>query len=954
MQIKSMNWGRSESGLAPRGTGLGDLCRLVWLAAFLWHFAAAAEPGLERGFANPPDTAKPWTLWFRQSGHLTKEALTRDLEEMKAKGIGGAQFWDSLIVGAHMAPVPLKIHWLSDEWWDLYRHMIREADRLDLGLSAQLCWNINCSGPWIAPSNTIQHVVFTEVQARGPADFSGVLPHPEVARGYYRDIAVLALKQEGTNPVAAVKDWPFKSARVPYQGSPAVWDADVSGESRLLRDTVVDLTGRMDANGRLNWQTPPGNWTLLRVGHTPAPAAEINETKPLGNFLEVDFYNAEAMDIHFAELGRRLIANAGKAAGRTLRYLHTDSWEYGGGANWTRALPAEFKRRRGYDLTPYLPVLAGKIVESRDISNRFLWDFRRTLADLIAENHYGRLRTLAEAHGLATDCEAGGPFCYHIDALQNLGQSEVPMGEFWLNGTQFEFVKQAASAAHIYGRKLVGAEAFTSIGPHWEEDPAMMKPLADRAFCLGANRLYIHEWAHSPAEWGKPGFEYFAGSHHNQNVTWWEQSGPWLAYLARCQFLLQRGRFVADVCYFVGEDVPALVSARENLKPALPDGYDCDSINADALFRRVRVRNGRIVLPDGLGYRVLVLPQSDRMTPRVLKRIKELVEAGAVVIGSKPAASPSLDGHPQCDAEVRQLADELWDRGGVIAGKTLKTVLLDHGVAPDFESNGPVNYIHRRDGHTEIYFVASSQKTPMKVDCTFRVSGRQPEIWDPMTGRHRKAGPWESSQGRTTVPLEFAPNGSWFVVFRQSTRSDQGVAKRNFPAWTAVQTVEGPWAVQFDPQWGGPQVATFEKLVSWPERSEAGIKYYSGKATYRKTFDLPPAIQPGKTPAIQLAMDLGEVMNVAVVRLNGKNLGVLWTRPFRVDITDAVRAGTNQLEVDVVNLWPNRLIGDGKLPPDKRRTKTNVTKFDGGEHALLASGLLGPVQIISRSEASQE
>jgi len=589
------------------------------------------------------------------------------------------------------------------------------------------------------------------------------------------------------------------------------------------------------------------------------------------------------------------------------------------------------------------------------VSDRFARDYRRTVADCIAENYYGRLSELSRKHGMGIHPESGGPFFTHwIDALQCLGKSDIPMGEFWARKTepagrfwyrdQFkrcDTVRQAATAAHIYGKKYVQAEAYTTMGPNWEKDPYMLKDVGDLALCSGLTRNMLCFYVHQPYLDIKPGNQWQgAGTHFDRNITWFPQSHAWLKYLARCQFMLQQGLFVADVCYYTGGDVPGFVPGRDHMKPALPAGYDCDSINDEVLLTRVSAKDGRIVLPDGMSYRLLVLPPTEIMSISVLKKLNELSKAGVAIVGAKPLRTPGLRGYPACDDEVKKLASKL----KLISGKSLQEALAALGVQADFESKGaPLHYIHRRSKGADIYFVSNQQDKSVSAECTFRAAGRQPELWDAVTGECRDAVAFKIAGGRTTVPLELAPRGSLLVVFRKSASSTKGPAASNFPELAQVGKISGPWTVKFDAKWGGPKSVEFKTLEDWTKRPEKGIKYYSGKATYHKTFDLP---NTSRGVGERLYIDLKRVRNVARVRLNGKDLGVIWTAPWRVEITGAIKPSANKLEIDVINLWPNRLIGDAAEPKEERLTKTNVTKFKANS-PLLPSGLLGPVTLQS-------
>jgi hypothetical protein len=788
------------------------------------------------------------------------------------------------------------------------------------------------------------------------------------------------LKKGERAPVGtALKHWDFKVAQRYLVGPAEMLHEEypaTPGEEDCKSKQVIDLTKQRDASGRLTWDVPEGRWTVLRFGYTLLGARTKCTTAGAEGY-EVDYLSTEAMDLHFAETAEKLIADAGPLAGKTFKYVHDDSYEVAGPGRiqqltWTPGFREEFRKRRGYDLLPFLPVFARRIVDSREVSNRFLWDYRRTLGDLFADHHYRRMHELAWKYGLGTHPECGGPDWPHIDALLNEGISEIPMGEFWKRGKEFDgaawwrkfystcdTVKQAATATHIYGKPICQAEAYTSMGPNWEEDFFEMKDIGDLAFCAGLTRQVLCYYTHQPRLDAKPGNQWEgAGTHFDRNVTWWDQIDAWLAYLTRCQYLLQQGLFVADLCYFYGEDVPNYVPAKTAMRPPLPKGYDCDTVNADVLLNRLSAKDGRLVLPDGMSYRLLVLPERRMISPPILRKIAQLVEAGATAIGPRPERAPGLTNYPECDEEVKRLAERLWGnvdgqnvkerkvgKGRIVWGRSLQEILAGDGIPPDFEyhaaaKDANLDFIHRTSKTAEIYFVSNQLNRPEAVECWFRVTGKQPEIWDAVTSERWDATDFRQEGGRTSVPLEFAPRQSWFVVFRRPAKEPKN-KRPNFPVLTQIAELAGPWTVKFDPKWGGPEQVVFEKLDDWTKRPEKGIKYYSGKATYKKTFDLPKDL--GKS-GNRLYLDLGRIENVAEVRLNGKDLGVVWTAPWRVEITDAVRPTGNRLEIDVVNLWPNRLIGDASLPPEKRLTKTNVKKFNK-DYPLYPSGLLGPVTL---------
>ena len=662
-----------------------------------------------------------------------------------------------------------------------------------------------------------------------------------------------------------------------------------------------------------------------------------------------------------------LMQDAGPLLGTTLRYLQTDSWELGG-LNWTENMLAEYRDRRGYDPMPYLPIITGRIVESRDISNRFLADWRKTIGDLVAERHYAIFAREARRHKLGIQPESAGPHLGMFDGLRNYGYSELMMSEFWVPSPHRPtperryFVKQAASAAHIYDRLLVGAESFTSIGPHWDDVLwASHKPSFDHEICSGLNLAFVHTFTCSPKEMGLPGQEYFAGTHFNPNVTWWDLASGFIRYLTRVQFMSQGGRVFADALYYCGDHVPNVSGLKEADPAQVLPGYDYDITNEEILLTRLGVKQGRITLPHGVTYRVLVLPNHKVLSLAALRKVHELVKNGATVLGAKPERTVSLVGYPQCEVEFKRLADEAWGtgagqagehrfgRGRTVWGLTGRELFRQDGLAPDFEvirsaPQSAFDYIHRSLGDTDYYFVSSQNREPQRAELAFRVSGRRPELWDPMTGRTREAAAFVQKQERTFLPLEFDPYGSLFIVFRKAIGlREKGPGSSNGHTYEPVATVSGPWDVRFDPKWGAPEQVRFDRLASWTARPEQGLRFYSGKATYRTQFDFsPPLWRAGK-----LVLDLGDIRDVGVarVRLNGRDLGIAWSPPFRVEVADALKPKGNVLEIELANSWRNRLVGDRDLPETQRFTRTNITIRK--EWELLDSGLLGPVRVLA-------
>jgi (4-O-methyl)-D-glucuronate---lignin esterase len=1179
--------------------------KLIALMVALWSSPLFAG-NLAAQFAAPPASARPWVYWFWNNGNVTRAGITADLEAMKRVGIGGVIIMD---VVERFAPPPGPADFMNAKWQELFCFAVSEAHRL--GLKVNMTngpgWT-GSSGPWITPELSMQRLVTTNVAVAGPVHFSTVLPEPDTdgARRhdafnstvkydhhFYRDIAVLAYPVTSNGVVAP--------------------------------DAVLNLTTNLDANGKLNWEVPAGRWIIERIGHTTTGSSTRPPVKG-GNGLECDKLSREAMEVHFTNMMGKLIAEVGPLAGQTLVATHIDSWEVGS-QNWTPKFRGKFIKRRGYDPVPFLPDVTGADSHSSigdpAIARRFRWDFEQTISELLAENYVGRLAELAHEHGLRLTLEGYNlPFG---DEATYTARADEPMSEFWATGGNENLAKarQMASVAHIMGENIVGAEAFTSDDTeNWKFTPATVKALGDYEFSQGINRFVIHRYAHQPYLDRFPGATMGPwGLHYERTQTWWEMSGAWHEYLSRCQYLLRQGLFVADLCYLRPE-LPDQTYFTPS--PAVPAGYKYDECSAEALIARMSVKEGRLVLPDGMSYRLLVLPANTRlMTPALVKKIRQLVAAGATVFGPSPTASPSLSDFPKCDEEVIQLAAEVWGdcdgktvtehkfgKGKVVWGRPLEDVLENMRAPADFTSNLKLNWIHRQVGDTQVYFVANASAVPVEAGCHFRVKGLRPELWNPETGGISRLAVYEQTSSGISIPLRLEQSGSCFVVFRRQTEAydpitsftrngqpvipltrppviriqkaaygvpgdaartrdvrakvqawvDRGetdfqvakLAEGDDPAYNTVKTlflqytadgqpftisgqdpdrisldtalilttgaggvpgltgeyftnadlsgkptvvrtdagvnfawhggspaagipadnwsarwvgiltalksgeftfclyaddgcrlfiddknvidhwsldggkeartgkvnlvsgqkyrfrveyfqaggnddihlswlvaaasrpaeircdaagrlemvaskpgdyeltrasgqtrsaeiksvpepreITGPWEVHFPPKWGAPPEITLDHLGSLSDSPDAGVKYFSGTATYIKAFGWAPPTETGKQKT-ETWLDLGEVQVMARVKLNGHDLGVLWKRPFRVNVTDALKPGRNTLEVRVADLWPNRMIGDAALPPAERFTWSSYEPFTR-DSPLSKSGLLGPV-----------
>jgi hypothetical protein len=1157
---------------------------------------AQTSADLASNFASPPDSARPWVYWFWVNNNVTKKGITADLEAMQRVGIGGVLIM-AVDVGAPKGPVTFG----TPEWNDLFKFSCQEAARLGLSINmnndAGWCGS---GGPWITPALSMQRLVYTETPVHGPQHFEETLAQPEAVNGYYEDIAVQAyptpsgdFKIDNLKGKTALDETGWRQLPPAAATYPKLHDDQAINPAQ-----IVDLTESFK-QGKLTWDVPEGNWTIVRYGHTTNGVE--NHPAPEGGLgLESDKLSAEATEAMYDGLMKKLVGDIGPLAGQTLVTTHIDSWETGS-QNWTPKFREEFQTLMGYDPQPFFPVLTGRVVQSLECSERFLWDWRQTVSSLLVKNYAGKMLELAQKDGLRLSIEG---YDAPVNQITYAGQCTEPMGELWSwpRGWYTPQTMEMVSAAHVYGKPIVGLETFTAdSNEKWLGHPGSVKSLGDLAFCYGINRFVFHRYAMQPWLNEKPGMSMGPfGLHYERTQTWWEQSKPWHEYLARCQYLLRQGLFVADLCYLEPEGAVQF-HAPEHAPDA---GYRYDGCSPDVVLTRMSVKDGWIVLPDGMSYRVLVLPDSQTMTPALAAKIGDLVEAGATVIGPRPVKSPSLAGYPDADGALDKIAQRVWGDcdgqkitehplglGKVIWGRAPAKVLSDLGVPEDFvpgpETWGSLHFAHRQmaDG-TDLYFVANQNPQPVNTTCAFRVQGKRPELWWPQSGKIESLAAYKEEKGVTLVPLRLEGTESVFVVFRPGQETADPVvsitrdgktlsqavqpARRNivvqkasfgvpgdpvrtrdikariqglidsaqvdllvgtlaseddpapgtvktldvdytvdgklktfighdpdtfrlklspsnivvqkasygvpgdpahtrdvkarvqalidggqldftvgsfaegddpalgvvktlkidyavegkpktvsgrdpdkisleetgdteaertpdlrltadgqwqFEAWknghyaltTAAgkiakcdatgipdqQDITGPWGLTFPANSGAPESVTLDQLLSWSNDNDPGVKYFSGTATYLKTFTIKSEVNPAK---MRVDLDLGKVQVIAELKVNGKDMGILWKAPYRAEITDALKTGENTIEIKVTNLWVNRIIGDEQLPEDSDRNGDGTLKSwpqwvqdDGpsptGRHTfttwrlwskdspLQESGLLGPISL---------
>ncbi|MDI1248306.1 MAG: glycosyl hydrolase [Lacunisphaera sp.] len=955
------------------------------LAAGCSGFATtSAEDPLVAGFSNPPVSARPLGWWHWINGNVTKEGIVADLESFKRQGLGGVQLFD---VEIYMPPGPVRYG--TKNWHDHVQFAMRKAAELGLEFHVMNTpgWSAS-GGPWVTPELSMKRLVWTETPAKGGAPTELTLPRPDLkpyygGRGvpkeqFYRDIAVLAV------PATTERIDDFET-KIGWATKPVTrtTGADRPG---IAADQVIDLTGKLDAAGRVTATLPPGEWAVLRFGFTTTGKTN-HPAVPEGHGLEIDKFDVKAVEFQFEQSLGRIIRDAGPLAGRTFNGLLFDSFE-GGFQNWTATMPEQFRAQKGYDLIPWLPVLTGRIVGSRDRTEAMLWDFRQVIEELIAENYYGTMHRLAARHGIPIYSETqGGP----ITPMSGNRHVDVPMNEFWVPDAagRASRIKMSTSSASFFGRNVVAAEAFTATPENgrYKNSPGTLKRSGDYAFTLGLNRFAVHTLTHQPVTDAAPGFSLGRyGVHFGRLNTWWPYADAWLGYIGRSQFLLQQGRTVADVCLLVDEDLGYGLPAAT--AEALP-GYDYE-VGYPEYLAAMKVRDGVIEHAAGGRFRLLVTPEKSTAKTWVaqlttVRKLHQLVAEGARLSGEAPVAPAGLK-DLEGRAEFDRLVAEIWGgldgkavkaktlgRGKVYAGLKPREILALERIAPDVggdTAGGDVKFIHRTVAGAEIYFVFNYSEQARTLQLEFRQPGRRPELWDPATGVRGTAPVYQRTPAGISLPLTLEPWGSTFVIFREplparwiSTVGEgieeirpgalltlkktleftdaEGARRRvDFPALPKTVAIGGPWDVEFTDGRGAPPRATFPQLQSWPERVEAGIRYYSGTAVYRNSFELPVA-----PAAEQVALlDLGVVADIARVFVNGQEAGVAWRAPFHVEITRLLRAGNNTLEIRVANRWINRLIGDEATPVPYDYQRQGVSKFTDGRLLKLPDWLYEPAK----------
>lgn len=932
---------------------------------------------LERSFLTPPNASKPLTLWHWMNGIVSKDGITADLESFKAAGLAGVQLF--LVGGIEAVIDDPSVQIMNEKWRDLLKFAGNECNRLGLefGIHNSPGWS-STGYPTVTVQDSMQKITFSETELTGPQLYEKTIVQPPSALDYYRDIAIFACRKSNT-----------------------IEQADIIELTSMFSDNV------------LKWQVPAGDWTVIRLGHTSVN--KVNGTAPIsGQGLEVDKLDKRPLNTYWDVFPKAVIKDSGGNAGKSFRRFEIDSYEMGP-QTWTPNMLAEFKKRRGYDPMQLLVSFTGRTINSKEQTERFKYDFNETIKELFQVNYYGEMQKLIhQVPGMELLLE---PYATGHDQPFETNNAaaygDLLMCEFWQKPTTWgwDSVKPTVSGAHSWGKTLVAAESFTGQpNSAWKVDPYALKSTGDRAFAGGVNKLFFHTSAHQPWKNVSPGMTMGQwGTHFGRTQTWWTNGGKeWISYLSRCQYLLQQGLPSSDLCYL----------EYDRVTPRVIPGFDYDTIGTNALLTRLTVKNGRLQLPNGITYEALILPDTSKMKPEILSKIDKLISEGAKVIGPKPKSSPSLEQYPACDNTIQSLAESIWGADGTadhaygkghVYTQPVNEAIRLMGLTPDVEvlsHNGTAAllWIHRVVAETHIYFLSNQEDRDVQSKISFRIEGLQPELWHAEDGSNEQAIFWKAQPGRAEIDIHLPPSGSLFVIFRKKIQQKDHVVKidsKDLSAafMTSIKTIKkesylltsvpgnyqidmlsgrkqtikvasvpapvnliSDWNVNFKYPYGGSEQINLNSLKSWSELN-SDLKYFSGTATYNTTFDITE-----KRPDVRCFLHLGTVMNTVRIRLNGKVVRLLWTPPFQLDVTDFIVAGKNNLELDVTNLWANRLIGDEQYPddlewkgrslakvpewvkqglprPNSQRKAFTTYKFFNKDSPLLPSGLIGPVTL---------
>jgi len=931
---------------------------------------------------------------------------------MKKAGIGGFDLFE-IGVPKEDVMIPGGPAFLSDESLEIIEFVVNEAGRLDLSVGLNLASSWNAGGSWIKPEHGGKSLYVSKTSLSGNSDTQNInIPFPEV-KFPAQDIIGASAKplipfQENGKPV--------------YYEEVTILAIPVNIEkSKLDTAQIIDVTPFFHPEKDiLNWKAPPGDWEIHRYICSNS-GQHLVLPSPLSDGLTVDHFDSIAVRTHLMYIIDRLKPVLGDFRNSALKSFYLASYEARGFV-WTSTLASEFKDLNGYEIFKFIPSFFDSEIFPVETTNKVQSDFKKTLSELMIKNLYKNSKEICNRYGLKINCEAGGPgfplYNGPAEPLKALGALDIPRGEFWINHSRvykdskgindidvLRVVKEVAAASHIYGNGIVEEEAFTSF-QHWQEGPSDMKPFGDRAFCEGMNRVVFHGFSHNPTGSGFPGYVYHAGTHFNDKRAWWPKVKPFIDYVSRLSSVFQKTDFTADVVYYYGDKVPNSATPKNAHFSAGP-GYDYEVINTEILLNSLSAKNGKLVLSNGVNFSLLALEDEGSINPEVLTKLQELANEGAVIIGKKPLRIEGNRSSSLTREEGINLINQLWTnvdssedyniKGEIFSGTEPVEMLNMLNVSPDFDYPGKesslLDFIHYKKDETDFYFICNTSDEMVSRRCRFRQTDKVPEIWDPVSGEIIPVTIYDIENEYINIPLTLAPYGSKIIVFKKTKAlphysqinpdslhppllkftkdgililedgnfelKDQSHSK-TINNSIQTQTLEGPWKLFFTEGPGAPDKTDLPELTSWTDSEIEGVKYFSGTATYKKTFRYD--INSGTVDIHKIYLDLGDLSKVGEIWLNDQHLGITWTKPYKFDVTNYIKPGDNYLVVEVSNTWSNRLTGDAISGEDF--TNTNITntivpvkgllpgdqtRVPWADVPLIESGLLGPVKIISVS-----
>ncbi len=969
-------------------------------------FQGKSQGKLEDIFLNPPDAAKPRGYWIWAHGNFDYATISNELKDFKEMGLGGADIFDMGITDP-LGIIPPGNPFMGDEMLDGIVFALQEARRLGLSMGLSVSNGWNAGGDWTAPDEKIMRLLFWKDTLQGPAEIAEI-GFPEIPRKFQKPYGTYDLF-----PQINADGFPEYYENVALVAYPVSSNNLIQDFENILYFDPEEIKGN-----QVDISLPAGSWVLVRGVVTPLGQKMWMRSDRSNGFI-MDHYSKKATRHHFEFILDRLEERMGNLDKSALERLYLASFEAEDYVIWSPELPETFYEQHGYKIDPYIPVLAGQKIVDDETTNRFLYDYHLTVSEMFVNNHYRQASQICRDHGVLLASESGGPgpplHYVPTEDLKALGSVDIMRGEFWNKHNRWitedglnlmQVVKNIASAAHIYGHKVVEMESFTSQGYHWQESPFELKPLADRAFCEGMTRVVYHTMPHSPPEAGIPGWSYQAGTHIHPKMTWWPMSKPFHQYLARCSALLMEGRFVADAAYYYGHDIPNFAKPK-HIQPDLGPGYDYDDLNTEVLLRITEVKEGRIQLPSGMEYEVLVLPDDERMDLEVLKKVEELLVKGATIIGPKPLTVYGLSNYLQKENELERLSDQIWGRGSrmkkrdrnygmgrIITGKTPREILIDKEIYPDFEyqmdpAYARLDYIHRTTENEEIYFIRNMDSVFIHGTIHLRVKGLQPEFWNPVSGTMQRAAIYQENERGIQIPLQLPPYGSIFVILKDHPDKIphiENVKYHNqilFPAQSGSENIfQGYYDEDKDIIFTTDQPGQYLLILDQDHKALIAVSEDKNTITLDRNWDVRFPYGWGVRPLQQFdslmdwttssipglknfsgtatyrisfvfegetgspeevyLLDLGHVGEVARVYLNGIEAGISIFPPHELDITGLLKQGENHLVVEVANTWLNRLIGDLNLPLDQQYTRSNVANGNDPERRPWSNYQLPP------------